>query len=524
MTTNRLEVTGAKGVVATPTQVATQAGMQMYALGGNAIDAAVAANAALTVVQCYQCGIGGDLFAIVRPAGGEPVVVNGSGRTPAGLTRDKVLEAGHDRVPFQGGLAVSVPGAVMGWQDMVERWGRLDFDRVLEPARALAADGWVLADAMPQTILDKKAQIEGDPNVEAEYFPVNGAPVPGGTVGQMPNLAGTLAALQKDGAAAFYTGAIAEKMIAAVQARGGVLAESDLANHATLYQEPLVLDYRGQTILQCPPNSQGLASIVQLALLRAGDVGSLGHLTPDSIDRLVGATRIALAERDSRVADPETSDIADLDALIAGWEESARAAPPSASPLPNADTVYVATADRDGNVVSLLESLYVPFGSGVMAGDTGVFVHNRAAFMPTDPDHPNCVGPGKLPRHTLMPGMILDGDNAVALGARGADGQPQTMAQMITGRIDYGLGLQEMLEAPRWLYGGILPTDPKDELHLEARMPADTVEALEKRGYKIDRIGPWSGVVGVSEAAAYDASGVLTAASDPRSDGSAAGW
>ena len=516
-----LPAQGYHGVVATPHYLATQAGMQMYAQGGNAIDAAVAANAALCVVQPHQCGLGGDAFLLLRPDHGAPVVLNGSGRTPAGLTPGRVRAAGHERVPAKGGLAVTVPGAVRAWGDLLGRYGRLGLDRVLAPAIAYAEEGFPVSVALSRAVAANRETMQAQPAAARAYLP-DGEPLRAGRPARFPDVARTLRALARDGADGFYTGWYAEAMVEAVDKAGGVLRPKDLEAHTSLWQEPLQLQYRDHTVYQCPPNSQGLATIIQLEMLADADVRGAGHLSEESLDLLVAATRVAIEERDARVGDPSLVAPLPSGAEIAGWRGRLGVAPPSQAAMPSADTVFLAAADADGNVVSLIESLWVPFGSGVIAGDAGMFLHNRAAHLAVDGAGPRGVAPDVRPPHTLMPGLVVGAERTVALGSRGGDGQPQTQLQLLTALLDYDLNLQEVVEAPRWLYGGIEPRDPRDVLHVEARVPETSVGGLRQRGYTVDVIPDWNYQVGIAQAACLDASGVLSAAADPRGDGAAA--
>jgi gamma-glutamyltranspeptidase / glutathione hydrolase len=518
-----LPAQGCRGVVATPHYLATQAGMQVFAQGGNAIDAAVAANAALCVVQPHQCGLGGDAFVLLRPAGGAPVVLNGSGRTPAALTPDSVRAAGHERVPARGGLAVTVPGAVRAWGDVLARYGRLPLDRVLAPAIAYAEDGFPMSMALSRAVAANRATMQAQPGAARAYLP-DGDPVRAGRRARFPDLARTLRTLARDGADSFYSGVVADTMVNAVGVAGGVLAHADLSSHTSLWQEPLRLDYRGHVVYQCPPNSQGLATIIQLAMLADQDVRGAGHLSAESLDLLVSATRVAIEERDQRVGDPSLVAPLPSGPEIVAWRSRLGAARPSQAAVPSADTVYLAAADADGNVVSLIESLWVPFGAGVIAGDTGVFLHNRAAHLQVEGVGPRGVAPGVRPPHTLMPGLVEGAGRVVALGSRGGDGQPQTQLQLLTALLDYDLDGQAVVEAPRWLYGGIEPRDPRDVLHVEARVPATALDGLRQRGYTVDVIPDWNYQVGIAQIACLDTSGVLSAAADPRGDGAAAAW
>jgi gamma-glutamyltranspeptidase/glutathione hydrolase len=510
-------------VVATPHYLATQAGMQVFAQGGNAIDAAVAANAALCVVQPHQCGIGGDAFVLVRPAGGAPVVLNGSGRTPAGLTPGRVRAAGHERVPAKGGLAVTVPGAVRAWEDVLTRYGRLGLDRVLAPAIAYAEEGFPVSVALSRAVAANRETMAAQPAAARAYLP-DGEPLRAGRPARFPDVARTLKALARDGADGFYKGWYAEAMVEAVEKAGGVLGQKDLESHSSLWQEPLQVTYRDHTVYQCPPNSQGLATIIQLELLVDQDMRGAGHLSAESLDLLVSATRVAIEERDARVGDPSLVAPLPSGVEIAGWRSRMGRGRPSQAAVPSADTVCLAAADAEGNVVSLIESLWVPFGSGVIADDTGVFLHNRAGHLEVDGAGPRGVAPGVRPPHTLMPGLVEGAGRTVALGSRGGDGQPQTQLQLLTALLDYDLDVQAVVEAPRWLYGGIEVRDPRDVLHVEPRVPEAAVAGLRERGYTVDVIPDWNYQVGIAQAACLDANGVLSAAADPRGDGAAAAW
>ncbi|MEP7082269.1 MAG: gamma-glutamyltransferase, partial [Chloroflexota bacterium] len=413
-------VTAANGMVVTPHPLATQAGVEALRAGGTAVDAAVAANAMLAVVYCNACGIGGDAFALVwDPGEGRLNGFNGSGRSPAALTIEAVREAGHEAMPIRGALPVTVPGAVDAWAQLVERFGRRSLADALTPAARTAESGYAL------TAINARS-IEGflsdfDDAARAVFAPGGRAPSAGDTLRQ-PLLAATLRAIVDGGRDAYYGGPIGAEIAQALQAAGGVMTADDIAAHRGDWADPISTTYAGVEVATMPPNSQGITALMALNVLgvlaadpawpdlRLTPAGSL--LDPDRLHAQIEALKVAWSERDRCVADPDRglADPADLLAPAHARWMASRLAPDRARRLeptnpPGGGTVYLCAADADGMMVSLIESNYMGFGSGIMGGSTGIMLQNRGAYFSLDPDHPNALAPGSRTLHTLMPGM-----------------------------------------------------------------------------------------------------------------------
>ncbi|MGZ8475974.1 MAG: gamma-glutamyltransferase family protein, partial [Candidatus Limnocylindria bacterium] len=460
-------VTAPNGMVVTPHPLATMAGVEALRAGGTAVDAAVAANAMLAVVYCNSCGLGGDAFALVwDPGEGRLHGFNGSGRSPAALSIDVVREAGHETMPTRGPLPVTVPGAVDAWAQLLQRFGRRSLAEAVTPAARTAESGYALTGL-------NVGSIEGflpdfDAAATAVFAPGGRAPAAGDTLRQ-PLLASTLRAIAAGGREAYYGGPIGAEIARAIQAAGGVMTEGDIAEHLGDWVDPISTVYRGVELATIPPNSQGITALMALNVLevladdrswpapRRLPAGSL--LDPERLHAQIEAAKVAWSERDRCVADAARALAQPADLLSpkhAGWMAS-RLSPNRAQRLeptnpPGGGTVYLCAADAGGMMVSLIESNFMGFGSGVMAGSTGIMLQNRGAYFSLDTDHPNALAPNSRTLHTLMPGMLLrDGRAVTALGAMGGDGQPQTMIQLVAALVDDDLDPQEAVDRPRWV-------------------------------------------------------------------------
>ncbi len=520
-------ITASRGMVATPHPLATAAGVEALRAGGSAVDAAVAANAMLAVVYCNACGLGGDAFALVWDPGERRLHgFNGSGRSPATLTIERVRAAGHVTMPQRGPLTIDVPGAVDAWAQLIERFGRRTLADALGPAAQTAEEGYALTPITARSIATALTTFDHDARAVFSHAGVAGDRF------RQPLLAATLRAVADGGRDAYYTGAVGAEIARAVQAAGGVLDASDLAAHRGDWVEPISTGYHGVEVATIPPNSQGIAALMALNVLSVLDWPISEPMSADRIHAQVEAVKVAWSERDRCVADPDRA-LADPTALLsdehARWlasrlssDEAHRFIPTNP---PGGGTVYLCAADADGMLVSLIESNYMGFGSGIMGGSTGIMLQNRGAYFSLDPSHPNALAGGARTLHTLMPGMLLRGGAAeVAFGAMGGDGQPQTMVQLVTGLVDDGLDPQALVDRPRWVALTDAPFTPLRRLAIESDgVDASTVNALTARGHELDLVEPRAPMMGWAQMIRRRSDGSYEGGADPRADSLAAG-
>lgn len=496
--------------IATPHYLATDAGAAVLRDGGNAMDAAVAANLVLGVVAPYTCGIGGDCFAIVW--NGALHGYNGSGRAPAAATREAVL-ARHATMPRHGPVPVTVPGAVDAWFALLERFGSRSFAALAEPAVAYARGGFPLTDAGARRVQAGRPAEAG----WGEWEEIYGRAGPGGRLLQ-PGLARTLEIVAAGGPEAFYRGGVGAAVAGHVQGLGGFLDAGDLAGHSGEWVEPLNGRYRDLVVAELPPNSQGSAALLALHLL--DQAGPLPPDGPERHDRLIEAVTVALAERDRHLTDPAHMRVAS--GLLAD-PDHAKSAAPAAAPATgrgtDGDTAYLCAVDGDGLCVSLIQSNFNGFGSGVTVPGLGINLHNRGAYFSLDPEHVNVLAPGKRTLHTLMPALALrDGRPRLVFGTMGADGQLQTQVQLLARLVDDGADPAAAIDAPRWV------VDPGDHsVRIENRFPDTLLEGLRRAGHRLEMLGPYEDPMGHAQVIRIDPDG-LTAASDPRCEGLAAGF
>lgn len=517
-----------RGLVATPHYLASLAGYRVLRQGGNAFDAAVAACAALSVVYPHMTGPGGDAFWLLYPAAeGRPRALNASG--PAARRARPEAFASQGRIPERGPQAVlTVPGAVAAWGEVQARYGRLPLPALLEEAIELARHGFPVSAGLARWLALRAPLLAQDPAARAAFLP-EGRPPRAGELLRLPGLARTLEAIAGEGAEAFYRGPVAVAMVAYLREQGGLLEAEDLAAYRPRWEEPIRTTYRGLEACQCGPNSQGLAHLIMLNLLEGLDLAAMGEGSASWIRAVVEATRLAFALRDRYLGDPDFVAVPVAQLLDKGEAERLRdrAGPeplPAGGPPPGGDTVCVVAADGEGNAACAIQSLYHEFGSGVVAGETGVLLHNRGCFFSLDPHHPNSLQPGKRPAHTLMPGMLLrDGRPYLVYGTMGGEGQPQTATILVTRVVDFGLDVQAAIAAPRWVWGRTWGEARRD-LRLEARFPPEVQEELRRLGYPVVPIGAWDEAVGHAQAIRILEAGVLEGGTDPRAEGAALGW
>ena len=519
--------TARQGMVVTPHPLATEAGVEALRAGGTAVDAAVAANAMLAVVYCNACGIGGDAFALVwEPRDARVHGFNGSGRSPAGLTIDIVKATGHEVMPQRGPLAITVPGAVDAWAQLLDRFGRRSLADAVLPAARVAKDGYELTAITARSIAGSLAYF--DDAARAVFGEAGDV----GTTFRQPLLAASLEAIADGGRDAYYDGPIGSEIADAIQAAGGAMTAADIASHRGDWVDPISTTYRGVEVATIPPNSQGITALMALNVLAAMDWPIGPSLSADRMHAQIEALKVAWSERDRCVADPERG-LADPSVLLSpehtAWMAS-RLSPDRAQRFvatnpPGGGTVYLCAADADGMMVSLIESNYMGFGSGIMGGSTGIMLQNRGAYFSLDPIHANTLAPRSRTLHTLMPGMLLrDSVAEVALGAMGGDGQPQTMVQLVQGLLDDGIGPQEAVDRPRFVVeteGLGLPLGP---VSVESDgVDAASVAALQKRGHEVTLVEPRTPLMGWAQMIRRLPDGSYEGGADPRADSLAAG-
>jgi gamma-glutamyltranspeptidase/glutathione hydrolase len=511
----------AGNVVATSQPLAAQAGLAMLRAGGNAVDAAVATAAALTVIEPTSNGIGSDGFCLVW-AGGGLHGLNASGRSPQGFRLEDF--AGQERIPYRGWGGVTVPGAVSAWVALARRFGALPFARLLEPAIEYAEKGFQVA---PQTAYywSRGHETYADfPAWQATFCPAGRPPEPGERV-RLPDHAVTLRTIAETEGEAFYRGALAERIVAESDATGGRFRMEDLAGQAPEWVRPLALDYRGYTLHEIPPNGQGITAQIALGILEQMPLGELAVDSPESLHLQIEAMKLAFADAHRYVADPASMDVAP-EALLAGPYLSQRSRqidpirasdPGHGTPQPGG-TIYLAAADDEGTMVSYIQSNYTGFGSGIVIPDTGISLQNRGCCFTLEEGHPNRAGPAKRPYHTIIPGFVTRGNEPVmAFGVMGGFMQPQGHAQVMVRLADYTQNPQAALDAPRWRVDGGL------KVAVEPGFDESIYDALAKLGHDVDRVRRRTVAHGGGQAIYRMADGYF-GASDARRDGQAVGF
>ncbi len=537
---------GARGAVVAPHHLATAAGSAVLRAGGNAVDAAIATNAALGVVMPNGCGIGGDAFWLIwDQASGRQVALNGSGRAPAAADAEGLRRAGLRTIPLRGPLSITVPGAVRSWGEAHRRFGRVSPAAILGAAIELARDGFPawdgFVDAVEVTAPIVRETLGRDAGFFEIYRPAGRAWRLGELV-RLPALAATLETLATEGFDAFYDGDLAERQARALAAAGSPIRSADLAGHAVDLGEPIAIDYRGVRVTTHPPNSSGLVALEMLSILarfepppEAG-FGPEGVTDPGWIHLGIEAAKLAMADRDRYLTDPRFRHVPVERLLDPGYGvelaariDPRRAARPAATTNPaGGGTIYLATVDRDGNAVSLIESNYLGFGSGVVDPGTGIHYQNRGSYFSLDPNHPNVLEPGKRTLHTLLPGMLFRDDQPgpwVVAGSMGGDAQPQIHAQLVSALVDGGLDVRTAVTAPRWFVAPAAHFAPPVEVRLEPRHLPGIAEALVDLGHPVTPAEAFDSNLGHEHAIELVGGGPaapggsLAAATDPRSAG-----
>jgi gamma-glutamyltranspeptidase len=515
-----------RGLVASPHPQATAVGVDALRRGGNAVDAAIAVSAVLAVVCPASCGLGGDaLWLVYEPKTSETLAYNGSGRAPASLHAATLRERGLREMPLRGALTVTTPGCVRSWEDVGRAHGTRGLDELLVPAEQYARDGFVVTDVVAAYFALNEAMLHDDADARALCL-ARGLPRAGDVLRNVP-LANSLAAIRAHGAEGFYGGAIGEAICGTLRARNNPMTLDDLAAQRTERMVPVCAAWHGREICAHPPNSQGAVAPMVLGALH--DDGGASDL--DWTHLAIEAFKEAFELRDARFAEPAamSGPIDDLLRPPALAELRARVDPRRARPrrltADRGGTIAVVAVDGEGRAVSLIESLYMNFGSGLVARGTGIFLHNRGAYFSLEPGHPNELAGRKRPLHTLSPGMVLrDGAPEFVYGAMGGDGQPQTHVQLVHNLYERGMSVQQAIDAPRFVYGRDSDSPFADSVRVESRLPAEVVAGLRERGHHVDVLGPYENVFGHAHAIVVDRGrGTLAGGADPRADSLALG-
>ena len=514
------------GMVATSQPMATQAGLEILRRGGNAMDAAIAASATLCVTEPQSTGIGGDCFILYHESeSGQLHGLNGSGRMPRKDTLEAFRSRGiTQRMPEQGILTVTVPGAVHAWETALQRFGTMSLAELLQPAITYAERGYAVSPIVAAVWKQNESLLTQCSDTRDTLLVSGRAPTVGSQHHQ-PNLARSLRLIAEQGSQAFYHGAIAEKIVRFSQSKHGFLELDDFATHTSEWVEPICTHYRGYRVYEIPPNGQGITALMTLNILEHAALQNFQALSADHIHTVTEAFRHARAERDRFVCDPRFSSIP-IDAMLSKdfanrqWSriDSRQAAkyPVSSALAPHKDTIYLTVVDEHRNAVSFINSLYYPWGSGLVAGDTGITLQNRGAGFVLEEGHPNCVAPCKRPLHTIIPSMVYrDGRPVLSYGVMGGEYQAMGHSYVLSNWIDFGMDLQEAVDAPRFLPSAGM-------LAVERPIPQATRQELEARGHQLlEAEKPFGG----AQCILIDwETGVLQAASDPRKDGCALGY
>ena len=535
---SRSEVIAPHGMAATSQPLATQVALDILKAGGSAVDAAIAANAALGLMEPTGCGIGGDLFAIVWDAEKQELAgLNASGRAPALMTIDYFREQGMDAIPPLGPLPVSVPGTVDGWYELHGRYGRLPMAEILAPAIRYAREGFPMSEVIAYYMARNRRHVEKYPGFAETYMPDGDTPKKG-EMFRNPRLAKTYEMIAEGGRDVFYKGKIAKVIDAFMKEQDGLLRYEDLANHRSEWVEPVSTNYRGWDVYELPPSGQGIAALQILNILEAYDIGAMGFGSAEYIHLFVEAKKLAYEDRARYYADMDFADVP-VETLISkdyaaerremiSMKQAAKSLPAGDAKLEEGDTIYLTVADRDGNMVSLIQSNFRGLGSGMIPTDLGFMLQDRAELFSLDPDHANALQPGKRPFHTIIPAFVMkDGEPLMSLGVMGGSMQPQGHVQIIVNMVDFGMNLQEAGDAARVRHGG--SSQPTGErmtdggtVYLERGFSEQTRKALEALGHKL---GDSDGSFGGYQAILRDSEqGVYYGASEVRKDGQAAGY
>jgi gamma-glutamyltranspeptidase/glutathione hydrolase len=527
------------GIVAASQPLAARAGVQVLERGGNAIDAAIATNAVMGLVEPHNNGIGGDLFAIYYEAKtGKLYGLNSGGWAPSGLTPAFLKSKNITRMPNNGIYTVTVPGAVAGWAAMSERFGKLPMKDLLTPAIFYAEDGFPVSEVIAGAWDEQVPKLAADANAAKVYL-VNGRAPKAGEVFKNPELAASLRLIGEHGRAGFYEGKTAEAILKTSQEKGGTMTAADLKEFQPEWVDPISTTYRGWTVYELPPNTQGIAALMMLNLMEQYPLREYGFHSTRALHVMIEAKKLAYADMLRYVADQKftttpvsgmlNKDRAKTRAGLINESKAACATEPSSfaglindtpndSPgNPGGDTIYLSVIDKDGNIVSLIQSIYSSFGSGVAPAGAGFMLHNRGALFTLEPNHPNVLAPRKRPLHTIIPAFMEKGDVRIGFGIMGGFNQAQAHAQFVADIADFGLNIQQALEAGRFTKATFNGCD----VSMEALVPESVRSELKSLGHDVHVVPPRSGTFGYGQAVMSNGTGVHFGASEPRHDGAA---
>lgn len=515
------------GIVATEHPIASQIGVQVLNDGGNAIDAAVAANAAMGVVAPMANGIGGDLFAIVYHAkSGQIFGLNASGWAPKGLTREFLISQGFQQMPTAGVHTVTVPGAVDGWDKLLKRFGRKSLKEVLAPSIRVAEQGFPVTEWFSSYWVASEKLLRRSSNASATYLLNGVAPKPG-QVFSNPDLAWTYRQIAKSGRDAFYRGSVAKRILASTAELGGTLSKEDLSEFSSEWVTPISTTYRGWEVYEIPPNGQGIAALQMLNIMEQFELPKMKFPSADAFHVMIEAKKLAYADMQRYVCDQKFHQVPVVEMLSKDYAKQLATQidlhHASSNAIPGklregGDTTYLCVVDAEGNMVSYIQSNYESFGSGIVPTGAGFALQNRGALFTLDPAHPNVVAGRKRPLHTIIPGFMTKGDVRMAFGIMGGWNQAQAHAQFVSHVVDHEMNIQAALEAPRFTK----LTFPGVDLQIEDRVPGEIRAEMEQKGHAITVRGPFATSVGGGQVVMRNsATGVNYGASDPRKDGAA---
>ena len=533
----RSPVLAEHGMVCTSHPLASQIGLDILKQGGNAIDAAIAANAALGLMEPTGCGVGGDLFAIVWDAKTQKLYgLNGSGRSPKSMTLDTLKAMGLEKIPAYGPLPVSVPGAVDGWTSLHDKFGSMPLKKILAPAIGYAEEGFPVTELIGYYLgsIDRFSRM-GYPNIKETYFDPNGGQRPkNGDRYRNPALANTYRAIARKGREGFYEGEVAQTITSFIKEQGGFLSLEDLSAHHSQWVEPVSVNYRGYDVWELPPNGQGIAALQLLNILENKDFSEVRWGSEEHLHLFTEAKKRVFEDRAKYYADMDMAEVP-VEALLSKEyaadnfnELKPYASSYDAGEISAGETIYLTVADKDGNMISLIQSNYRGMGSGMVPPGLGFMLQDRGELFSLEEGYNNTYEPGKRPFHTIIPAFITkDGAPLMSFGVMGGDFQPQGHAQIVMNMVDYGMNVQEAGDAPRWDHSGgsspvTGPSEDKGEVHVESGIPYETVRGLMGRGHKV---GFARGIYGGYQAIYRDPeTGFYHGASESRKDGQAVGY
>jgi len=505
--------------------MATETALQVMRDGGNALDAAIAASAVLSVVETYSTGIGGDCFILYHEAATDKLhALNGSGCAPAAATAEIIRARGFDSMPEQNILSATVPGAIDAWSKANQKFGKFEFSALLQPAIHYAEQGYAVSPVIARNWKSTEALLAQTPEASKAYL-VDGKAPAAGTIHRQPDLARSLRTIASHGRDAFYQGEIAEEIVRYSDSRDGLFSLDDFTNHTSEWAQPISTNYRGYDVFEIPPNGQGITTLMALNILAQTDVSKLSHLGADHVHLISEAFTLSMAERDRFVADMAFNELPVEQMLSNAFAQTQYAridmkkalTQPVESALPNhRDTVYLSVVDKDRNVCSFINSVFYSWGCGHVAGSTGINLNNRGSGFSLQDGHFNQIEPNKRPLNTIIPAMVYrQGKPVLSFGVMGGQYQAMGQTYVLSNWIDYGMDIQQALDAARFfLYAGVL--------EVETGVPEVTRAELSARGYKVvPAESPWGG----GQAIVIDwENGVLHGGSEPRKDGHAAGY